>query len=64
MRAQEAIPEVLLIIILKDENVFLVEVSHPEDLKVEEEVWLTAVIHFGTYSVLGLEWNFEHTAKL
>ena len=55
MRAQEAIPEVILIIVMKDENVFLVEVCHPEDLKVEEEVWLTTVIHFGTYSVLGLE---------
>ena len=37
MRVQEAISEVILVI----KNFFLVEVSHPEDLKVEEEVWLT-----------------------
>ena len=58
MRAQEAIPKVILVIVLKDKNVFLVGVSHREYLKVKEDVWLTIVNHFGTYSVLGLERNF------
>ena len=58
MWTKEAVPpKVILLIIINDKNVFLVEVCHPEDLKVEEEVWLTPVIHFGTYSVLGLEWE-------
>ena len=57
----EAIPKIVLIIVMKDKKVFLVEVYHPEDLKVKEEVWLTTMNHFGTYSILGLERNFEHS---
>ena len=64
MWAKEAIPpKVILVVVINDKNVFLVEVCHPEDLKVEEEVWLTTVIHFGTYSVLGLEQETLNTAK-
>ena len=47
MRTKEAIPpEVVLVIVIDNENVFLVEICHPEDLKVEEEVWLITEIHW------------------
>ena len=61
---QGGLPRGFLVIVIKDENIFLVEVYHPEDLKVEEEVWLTTVNHFGTYSVLRLERNFEHSENV
>ena len=47
MQTEEAIPpKVVLIIVIENENVFLVEICHPEDLKVEEDVWLITVIHW------------------
>ena len=47
MRSKETIPpKVILVIVIDDKNVFLVVICYPEDLKVEEEVWLITVIHW------------------